>query len=76
VLAWRGTSRDFPNFDWRTMIKPSAVSRSSRSMRIASPTRMPVAASSPTSVWTVAVRIGVGIVRRAADSNAVMSAAE
>lgn len=76
MLASMGTRRDLANFEWRMVITASAESRSSRSKPTASPMRMPVAASSPIRVSTVLARSGVGTVRRAADINAAMSAAE
>jgi hypothetical protein len=51
--------RVLPNFDSRIISTASVQSMSARSSRIASPTRMPVTASSPISVSCVAAGIGV-----------------
>jgi hypothetical protein len=50
LLAARGTSRDLPNFDSRINSTPWAQSTSPRSSLIASPIRIPLAASSPIRV--------------------------
>ena len=50
VLGCNGNSRDLPNLPLRIVSRPLIASKSSRSRPIASPTRMPVAASKPINV--------------------------
>ena len=63
--------RVLPNFDSRIVSTALVQSISARSSRIASPTRIPVTASSPASVSCVAA--GIGVSRRAWAINASMS---
>jgi hypothetical protein len=70
------TSRDLLNFEVRTTNTPSAQSMSSRSRAMASPTRMPVVANRPITVWTVAARNGVGTSCGTAPISASTSLAE
>jgi hypothetical protein len=51
VVGCRGSSRDFPNLVIHTRSSPASRSTSSRSSRIASPTRSPLTASRPINVW-------------------------
>ena len=60
------------NLAWRTVITPSTRSTSARVSAIASPLRMPVAATSPSSAVWVAARNG-GRSRRAAASTSAIS---
>ena len=75
VLGASGTRRDLPNLDSHTVSTPLSGSTSSAFRRSTSPTRIPVAHSSPMIVSTVAAHSG-GRNARAASISAAMSASE
>ena len=70
------SSRLLLNFAARTTMTAFAESMSTRRRSMASPTRMPVAASSPIIVWNVADRRGVGMSRGTVSIRARTSASE
>jgi hypothetical protein len=74
VVGWSGTRRDLPNLVSRIVSVPARGSRSSRSSRIASPTRSPATASRPMSVVYVAAPNGVCSVSAVARMSAAISA--
>ena len=67
TVGCSGTSRERSNFACRTVTTPASRSTSSRISAVASPMRMPVAASSPKTASWVAARSGGAAAGRAQD---------
>jgi hypothetical protein len=76
VVGSTGISLDLLNLEALTTRTSSAQSTSERLRAMASPTRMPVALSSPIMVRKVAARRGVGMTRGTAAIKASTSADE